>query len=497
MYRKTVLYILPAVVLVGALFLAVAISNQSVDTRTRAASTGGITYVQSALKKTDNTPTSVTFSQPVTAGNLIVVAASNYTGTVRVSDSLGNTFTQAIQSPATATEDQVAIFYAANVRGGTDTITVASSVSGSYTSVSAAVHEYAGVDPVSPFDRAYGGKGVSTSWNSGSISTSQANELLFGAGTFGDGVSTSVAPGSGYIIRQANTDGTVWINPLVTEDKIAATAGSYNAIFSSSRSVDWFAAVAAFKPAVQQVANTPVPTATYTPVPPTPTNTPTNTPTPGPTSIPTNTPVPPTPTNTPMPTSVPTNTPVPTQPAGESATTFSISLKLHGLGTGGDSVNQNGVGNMSPLHPQRLATIDLYDSQNHLIVSKQGYVAFDTTSGTFKGVIDMGTNIASGYYTLKIKTDQFLRAGVPGIQSVTTAKLNVIPVVTLVSGDINADNLVNILDYNIMMGCYADLTAATNCASGDNIRADITDDGAVNQFDYNLFLRELTTKGGA
>jgi hypothetical protein len=56
--------------------------------------------------------------------------------------------------------------------------------------------------------------------------------------------------------------------------------------------------------------------------------------------------------------------------------------------------------------------------------------------------------------------------------------------------------LINILDYNILMGCYSDLSPAINCPAGEEKRADITDDGAVNQFDYNLFLRELINRGG-
>jgi hypothetical protein len=267
-----------------------------------------------------------------------------------------------------------------------------------------------------------------------------------------------------------------------------------------ARSANWIQAE--YKSMANQMAalnneESQIPTAT--PVPPTntpvPTLTPTNTPIPVP---PTHTPVPPTPTNTPSPTLVPTATsiPSPTPIPGDSTTSFNIQLKLHGLGSGGDSVNVTGIGNMTPLHPQKLTTVDVYDVQNNLVASRQGYVVFDPNTGTYKGSIDMGTTIASGVYTVKIKTDKFLRVLVPGIQSIQAFRTNVITMVTMIGGDVNADNSVNILDYNILMGCYADLSAATNCAAGDNTRADLTDDGAVNQFDYNFFLRELTTKGG-
>jgi hypothetical protein len=173
-----------------------------------------------------------------------------------------------------------------------------------------------------------------------------------------------------------------------------------------------------------------------------------------------------------------------------------MTLMLHGIGNGGDSVNAIGKGNMSPLHSQRTITVDLYNAQNTLVKTTQGTVTFDSVTGYFKGVVDMGNTVATGVYILKVKSDQFLRALVPGIQSITANQQNQMPQVSLVSGDLNNDNLVNILDYNLLMGCYSDLVPATNCAAGDAVRSDITDDSAVNQFDYNLFLREITTKGG-
>jgi hypothetical protein len=108
----------------------------------------------------------------------------------------------------------------------------------------------------------------------------------------------------------------------------------------------------------------------------------------------------------------------------------------------------------------------------------------------------MGTSLLSGVYTVKIKADQFLRVLIPGIQTITAGSTAQIPTTTLISGDINNDNAVNILDYNILMGCYSDFLPASNCNSVDAVRADITDDGNVDQFDYNLFLRELTNIGG-
>jgi len=207
-----------------------------------------------------------------------------------------------------------------------------------------------------------------------------------------------------------------------------------------------------------------------------------------PSPTPTNTPTP-TPTNTPTPLPTATPTPVPT-------TKFSVDLLLHGLGKAGDSANPGNGGNANLLHTQRSVSIDVFNSQNQLLLSKQGTVTFNPTSGSFIGTIDMGTTLTSGLSTVKIKTNQFLKALVPGIQTITVNVTNKLPQTTLISGDINNDNVVNIADYNILIGCYSDFLPPVACSTGNAAMADLTDDGSVNQFDYNLFLRELTNIGG-
>ncbi len=229
-------------------------------------------------------------------------------------------------------------------------------------------------------------------------------------------------------------------------------------------------------------------------------NTPTNTPVPTVTMMPTETITPTSsvqhPTNTPMPTGNPTDTPAPTLTPGANDTSVGLDLLLHGLGKGGDNANPNGTGNTSPVHTQRTVVVQAYDSNNNLVATNQGNVIYDTNSGSFKGSVDLGQNMATGAYTVKVKSDQYLRALVPGIQTLTAGQTNQLPQTTLIAGDINGDNQINILDYNILMGCYSDLLPPVSCATGDEVLSDLDDDGHVNQFDYNLFLRELSNSTG-
>jgi hypothetical protein len=108
----------------------------------------------------------------------------------------------------------------------------------------------------------------------------------------------------------------------------------------------------------------------------------------------------------------------------------------------------------------------------------------------------MGTSLSTGVYTVKVKSPQFLRTLVPGIQNITAGTSNQMPVTILVNGDINGDNTLNILDYNILMGCYSDFLPPASCTPANEELSDLDDDLFVNQFDYNLFLRELTNRDG-
>jgi hypothetical protein len=131
-----------------------------------------------------------------------------------------------------------------------------------------------------------------------------------------------------------------------------------------------------------------------------------------------------------------------------------------------------------------------------LVLTRQGIVTYNPTLGNFIGNVDMGSTLTNGVYTVRVKGEQYLRALVPGIQTITQGTTAAIPQTTLITGDINNDNAVNIIDYNLLMGCYSDFLPPVSCAAAYQAPSDLTDDGNVNQFDYNLFIRELNTRGG-
>jgi thermitase len=221
------------------------------------------------------------------------------------------------------------------------------------------------------------------------------------------------------------------------------------------------------------------------------TPTPTTLPTPSPTKQPT-----PTPTKVPTPTVVPpTSTPIPTPTFIPNGTRLNLTLFLHGLGLAGDSVRPASTGNTQPLHPQRLVTVTLYNAANSLVLQKTGLVTYNQAGG-FSGTVDLGTGLASGSYIVKVKTDHFLQTAPEGVVTVSSGTSNALPSLTLVAGDVNGDNKLNILDYNLITTCYQGIATATTCTSTQIQQADLTDDGIVNQYDYNLFLREILVQNG-
>lgn len=192
-------------------------------------------------------------------------------------------------------------------------------------------------------------------------------------------------------------------------------------------------------------------------------------------------------------------------------TTLSFTALLHGIGAAGDSPNPTGnsLSNKNPKHQQKNIYVEIFDANAQLVTSKTGTITYDAQNGNFKGTVGLGTNFASGPYSVKVKSDQYLRRLVPGIQTITSGQNNAIPVVQMVAGDTNGDNTLDILDYSALLDCgYGDINPLLMTNSSSTFKQlvcqihspaaniDLDDNGIINSFDYNLFLRELSVQSG-
>ena len=207
-----------------------------------------ISFVQvaSATPQTATATVSVGYAAVQTVGdlNVVVVGWNDTTSTVQsVKDSAGNTYRLAI-GPTSGTALRQSIYYAANITGGSNTVTVTFSQAAAYPDVR--ILEYRGVTTL---DVTAGKSGSSGGANSGSVTTTSANELIFGANTV---ATLTRAAGSGFASRVITSpDGDI------AEDKVVTTAGSSSATAPLTSSGPWVMQMATFS-AVSPAA--PVPT---------------------------------------------------------------------------------------------------------------------------------------------------------------------------------------------------------------------------------------------
>lgn len=189
-----------------------------------------------------------------------------------------------------------------------------------------------------------------------------------------------------------------------------------------------------------------------------------------------------TPTQTPQPT--PTNTIVPTPTLPSTPTLVGLTVTVPGIGS---------KGNKTPNNSQRTVVVTLVDGASKVIGAPvKSTVAFDPGSGAFKGTVNFGTVIPTGNYTTKIKMDQYLIKKVTAGSTITAGILNQLPQVGLIVGDINNDNKLDILDYNILVGCFGSKINSQTCGN-KKVDTDLNDDGVINGVDYNLFLLGIKT----
>ncbi|MGA9142738.1 MAG: IPT/TIG domain-containing protein, partial [Candidatus Acidiferrales bacterium] len=189
------------------------------------------------------TSSALGFASSNTAGNWIgvVVRAGALNETVTVSDTNHNIYRKAVQFNQTADGFTFAIFYAENIAGGANTVTVSDTVSGI---LRFAILEYSGVATAGSLDVIATAQGHSNSPSSApSVSTTANGDLLLGAVMTGN--PQNVTAGSGYTIEES-----VPAEPnskLIVEDQIQSVAGGSLANATISSVDDWAAGFAAFK----------------------------------------------------------------------------------------------------------------------------------------------------------------------------------------------------------------------------------------------------------
>jgi hypothetical protein len=205
-----------------------------------------ISLVQHAGKDAGTTNTStLAFETTNTAGNWIgvVIRASSTGQAFTVSDTRGNTYRRAVEYGETVDATTLGVYYAENIAGGANTVTVRDTLGGT---LRFAIFEYAGVATSGSLDVVTAGQGTGITLTSGPLTTTANGGLVLAMLSTADGLTFTA--GSGYALREE-----VPAAPsakLGVMDRIQVAAGVTTATATVSASNAWGVAAAAFRPAI-------------------------------------------------------------------------------------------------------------------------------------------------------------------------------------------------------------------------------------------------------
>jgi chitodextrinase len=224
------------------LFLSTAAALILLSTVT-SAQTIAFRQVNFAVPQTPQTTVTVKYTGAQLAGSLNVVVVGWSTTTVHVQsvrDSSGNTYVAPLAATVLSGSEAIQMYYAANIvaaAANANTVTVTFDAATAYPDIRIA--EYSGIDPVNPLDGAKAATGNSSTSNSGTLVTTNPNDLLVAANNV---KTTTMAPGTGFTSRLITSpDGNI------LEDRIVTTTGSYSAAAGLSGSGGWAMQVVAFR----------------------------------------------------------------------------------------------------------------------------------------------------------------------------------------------------------------------------------------------------------
>lgn len=202
------------------------------------------------------------------------------------------------------------------------------------------------------------------------------------------------------------------------------------------------------------------------------------------------------PTKAPLPTLAPTikSLPTLTAPIAPKTTSLFLTVYIHGIGNSGDNLNvANVLSNKNPLRRVRDFTVQIDNAPGQFSKTQTVPFTYELSAGYFTAKLDIGPELTTGVYEIKIKTDSSFMVTIPS-QTITAGGQIAIPQTTLATGDINGDNVLDTLDYNTIISCYDVAVLNDTCTSAKKQQSDLNDDGLVNGVDYNLFLREMIRK---
>lgn len=209
----------------------------------------------------------------------------------------------------------------------------------------------------------------------------------------------------------------------------------------------------------------------------------TSTPTKTPTNPPSQTTATTTPTTFPGTITPTTTTATPTLPQNQTSAVFQILLQGIGPDGGVRGFNPN------PKRPTRTLNYEILNSKNEVIKSGNAQLTAKTYPQliVYEGASPLGSILPQDLYTARVKFDNTLWKKLS-----TQLQGNTLNVSSqeLVLGDINQDNALNLLDYNIILSCFGSKTCS------QKVLSDLDDNGVIDEKDLNIFYYGLAKQSG-
>jgi hypothetical protein len=198
---------------------------------------------------------------------------------------------------------------------------------------------------------------------------------------------------------------------------------------------------------------------------------------------------------------------------------FTFKFALHGIGIAGDNVvlrpppclDREGnttsaasssskvvcLSNQKPLHPERKMLVELINEDEETIASLSSTMDYDSKAGIFNGIGKILSGVKQGTYTFRVNTPMFLWNKIAFTQLIKPGETYDLPLTDMIAADVDNDNQLSILDYSLIALCYTYPTQSSpTCDKAKSDAVDTDDNGVINEFDVNLFVRELSERIG-
>lgn len=206
----------------------------------------GVAFAQNLgnLSTSSATSLSGTFGGSTVSGNAIAVGTrvGAQGRTVTGSDNKSNSYTQA-KNQTFNTGNELFIHHSLGISGGASH-QVTMSISGAAASIRMTLHEETVTGGTLALDQINAGGANSTTPNSGNVTTTVADEWIFGVAATDVDAGYTAGAAYGNLVASPSTGGS---GREASEDRIVSATGTYSAAFTISPGGDWGCAVATYK----------------------------------------------------------------------------------------------------------------------------------------------------------------------------------------------------------------------------------------------------------